>query len=1129
MTSSSRAGASSHRPSVGLQYGVAIVSVAIATVLRETLDPLLGNQVPYIIHFLAVLITAWYGGFGPGLVAIVLSSFAVGYFFVPPRGALSIRGSGNFVGWLIFLIVSLAMIMLAHSQRRERRRAEVSAQAIEAHLENLEREMAERARFERRLRDSEARFRALVDGAPMGVVAIDQKGRIVVANEGATDLFGYSREEMTGKRVETLMPERFQTIHSEHRSRYLVEPRLRQMGEDRDLVGLHQDGREFPIEVALNYVQTGDELLALAFISDITERKQREDALRESEERFRQMANSAPVMIWVSDPDGMCTFLNQSWYNFTGGSPERDLGHGWVDAVHPDDAARCVQAWEEAFAACEPYTMEYRLRRHDGEYCWVLDRGIPRFTPGGKLTGFIGTLIEIDDLKRSQQAQAFLVKAGEILSSSLDYETTLGSVARLAVPHIADWSAIDLVTPDGIERVAVAHADPAKIELARDLQHRFPPDPNATTGVTKVLRTGKPEVIRRITPEMLNAIEDAELREILHGLGLRSIMTVPLATRGHVNGALTLVTAESRRSFNEADLELAGELAHLAALAVDNAKFYRDMNEQRQRLHVTLSSIGDAVIATDASGKVTFMNGVAESLTGWEEEQAIDKPIEAVFPLRSEKTGEPVENPIARVLREGQIVGLANHTLLITRNGFEIPIDDSGAPIKDETGELVGAVLVFRDITARREAQNQIEESLERTRDLYEISRRISALRTPRELLEALVESRYLQGVARANIVLFEKPWDGQGHSGHVEIAASWNADGSMPMGETYNAREYELMELYTPDKPVIIRNVQTDPRLSNSLKELFASFDTYSMVLYPLVAAGYWYGMLSLHWAEPYSAEERVTRHIQGLADQIAAAVYNSRLLESEAEARRAAEDANKLKLKFLAMISHELRTPLTSIQGFASTLLAEDIEWDVDSQRDFIRIISEESDKLTDLISQLLDLSRLEAGMLAITPEQQPLDEIVDAALPQLSVLALDHQLEIDIPGSLPPVYADANRVGQVLSNLVGNAARYAPPQTRIRVEAEKNNQHVCVRVVDEGPGIPYQDRERVFEAFRQAADKKDNQTKGAGLGLAIARGLVEAHHGRIWIEESAGPGTTVAFSLPVGEVEETPLDNG
>lgn len=1106
---------------------MAIVSVAIATVLRETLDPLLGNQAPYLIHFLGVLMTAWYGGFAPGLLAIVLSSFAVAYFFVPPRGEFSIRGSGNFVGWLLFLIISLGMILLAQSQRRERRRAEASAQAIEAHLSNLEREMAERQRFERQLRDSEARFRALVDGAPMAIIAIDKAGRIAVANKGVADLFGYSQEELIGKPLEMLMPGRLRELHAAHRQRYMQQPRLRKMGEDLDLVGLHRDGREFPIEAALNYVQTGDEMLALAFVSDITERKRREDVLRESEERFRSLANSAPVMIWVTDPGGMCTFLNESWYEFTGSSPERDLGRGWEQAIHPNDVERRAETFNQAVETCEPFTMEYRLRRYDGEYCWVLDRGLPRFTPGGHLEGFIGTIIEIDDLKRSQQAQAFLAKAGEILSSSLDYETTLGSVARLAVPHIADWAAIDLLGPGGqVERVAVAHTDPAKIELANELQRRIPPD--LAAGVAQVLKTGEPYIVRRVTPEMFATIQDAELREVLAGLGLHSVMTVPLATRGRVIGSLTLVTAESRRSFNNTDLELAGELAHLAALAVDNAQLYRDMNEQRERLHVTLSSIGDAVIVTDAQGRVTFMNGIAQSLTGWDEEDAEGQSIETVFPLRSEKTGQPVENPIARVLREGQIVGVANHTLLLTKSGFEIPIDDSGAPIKDEAGNIVGAVLVFRDITARREAQNQIEESLERTRDLYEISRRISALRTPDELLEAVVQSRYLKGVSRANIVLFDKPWDGQTPPQHIEIAAGWSTDGSKQPRQAYISHEHEMIELYLPEQPVVIRNVQTDPRLTNSLKELFASLDTYSMILYPLVAAGQWYGMLTLHWRQPYSAEDRVTRHIQGLVDQIAAAVYNSRLLKSEAGARRVAEEANELKLKFLAMISHELRTPLTSIQGFASTLLAEDIEWDVDSQRDFLRIISEEADKLTDLISQLLDLSRLEAGMLAITPKEQPLDGIVDAALPQLSVLALQHQLELDIPETLPPVYADANRVGQVLSNLVGNAARYAPPQTPIRIEARQENTHVCIRVMDEGPGIPPEDRERVFEAFRQAANQKSNQTKGAGLGLAIARGLVEAHSGRIWIENRAGPGTTVAFSLPIRETEEMPLDN-
>jgi PAS domain S-box-containing protein len=241
-------------------------------------------------------------------------------------------------------------------------------------------------------------------------------------------------------------------------------------------------------------------------------------------------------------------------------------------------------------------------------------------------------------------------------------------------------------------------------------------------------------------------------------------------------------------------------------------------------------------------------------------------------------------------------------------------------------------------------------------------------------------------------------------------------------------------------------------------------------------------------------------------------------RLLAAEAAARREAERANELRLRFLAMISHELRTPLTSIKGFASTLLADDVTWDAASQRDFLETIDVESDKLAEMIDQILDLSRIEAGSLRIQLAPVALAGVIDTAAAQLQALASRHVLVIDLQDGLAPVTADRSRVAQVLTNLVGNAVKYSTPGTRIEVNARPDGAFVRVSVCDEGVGIALEDRTFVFEAFRRGSDRRFRHIKGAGLGLAICKGIVEAHGGRIWIEDHAGRGTTVSFTLPV-----------
>ncbi|MFO7322338.1 MAG: ATP-binding protein [Chloroflexota bacterium] len=245
------------------------------------------------------------------------------------------------------------------------------------------------------------------------------------------------------------------------------------------------------------------------------------------------------------------------------------------------------------------------------------------------------------------------------------------------------------------------------------------------------------------------------------------------------------------------------------------------------------------------------------------------------------------------------------------------------------------------------------------------------------------------------------------------------------------------------------------------------------------------------------------------------------ARELLVEQAARREAEKANELKMRFLAMISHELRTPLSSIKGFVSTLLADDVEWDLETQQNFLRIIEQEADKLTELVEQLLDLARLEAGTLRIEAEAHSLEKIFELAAPQLVVVTSEHKLEIAPVSQLPAVLADPLRIAQVLVNLVNNAAQSAPAGTVITIEAHARAGQIQIDVRDEGRGIPEDLRPFVFEAFRQGQDNV-SKGKGMGLGLAICKGIVEAHGGSIWVGENEGPGAVISFTLPVA-VEE------
>jgi PAS domain S-box-containing protein len=565
---------------------------------------------------------------------------------------------------------------------------------------------------------------------------------------------------------------------------------------------------------------------------------------------------------------------------------------------------------------------------------------------------------------------------------------------------------------------------------------------------------------------------------------------------------------------------LAEDIARAAAVALDNARLYSEVYQERERLQVTLSSIGDAVIATDEIGTVTFINPVAEALTGWQKADAIGMPLSKVFHIVNATSREEVESPVVKVLRDGVISGLANHTILIVKDGTEVPIDDSAAPINNAAGTLVGVILVFRDIRERYEAEAKIRAALDRLSDLYATSRQIGVASTPDNILTALLTSQQLQPTSQAAILIFDQNWQ-QNQSANFEIVARRRKTPLWGLAATHSVKDSPLMAVVSSDESLFIEDVNTDTRLDDATRGLLKQYDIANVLIFPLWAGNRCFGMLLLYYPTPHRLTQSNFQYIQVFADQVALVLDNIRLFDAEKQARQAAELANEIKLKFLAMISHELRTPLTSIKGFATSLLATDISWDETTQREFLTIITQESDKLTDLIGQLLDLSQLQAGILRIHPTEVSLKHIVNIATAPLSVLTQSHELNIDIPATLPHVFADPQRIAEVLTNLVGNAVKYAPEETMITISASVQDDTVRVNVGDEGPGIKPENRAIVFEAFQQLERRSLPNGKGAGLGLAICKGLVEAHHGRIWISDDQETGTLISFTLPTTDV--------
>jgi PAS domain S-box-containing protein len=256
----------------------------------------------------------------------------------------------------------------------------------------------------KRAEDELQRQAQLIGQVHDALVTTDLKGSVTFWNEGATRVFGYSAEEALGKPVPFLYPEDQHAFLAQE----LVAPVQEKGWHETEARVRSKSGREFPIHLSLALLRSaeGDAVGMIGSAIDITERERAENAIRESEQRFRLVANTAPVMIWMAGLDKLCTYVNQPWLEFTGRPLEAELGNGWTEAVHPDDLNSCQDTYSHAFDRREAFKMQNRMRRHDGEYRWVSDLGVPRFNPDGSFVGYIGSCIDVTDRKLAEESLA---------------------------------------------------------------------------------------------------------------------------------------------------------------------------------------------------------------------------------------------------------------------------------------------------------------------------------------------------------------------------------------------------------------------------------------------------------------------------------------------------------------------------------------------------------------------------------------------------------------------------------------------------------------------------------------------------------------------------------------------------
>ena len=576
----------------------------------------------------------------------------------------------------------------------------------------------------------------------------------------------------------------------------------------------------------------------------------KELALRESEAQFRNLANAIPQLCWMADADGWIFWYNERWYEYTGTTPQQMEGWGWQSVHDPETLPKVLERWKGSIATGQPFDMVFPLRGADGVFHPFLTRVMPVRGTNSEVMRWFGTNTDISEQK---QIEAELRKSQERLGLAVE------------VADLGEWE-LDLKD----------HA------ASRSLRHdqvfgykSLLPEWTYEMFLDHVLPQHRVEIDEKFKASLASGIWDFETR-------IR-----------RVDGEVRWIWARGRSWLDEI-----GQPARMLGTVMDITERKRAeeaLRESKERLRVTLTSIGDGVMTADRYGRVTFLNPVAAALTGWQPEEAQGQPIQSVFHIINEQTRVTAEDIVVRVLQEGHVVELANHTALLARDGREIPVEDSAAPILDGEGNVIGVVLVFHDVTQKRHKEEQLRR----------LNRTLKALNNSNQaLLHATEEAALLGQVCQIvtedcghAMVWMGFAEEDEGKSvrpvaysgfeeGYLETLGITWADSERGRGPTGMA--------IRTGQPCSCRNMLTDPKFepwrAEALKRGYAS----SLVL-PLMEDDKAFGAITIYSQQPDAFSEDEVKLLLELTADLAYGVCTLRVRASRERAEEALRESEE------------------------------------------------------------------------------------------------------------------------------------------------------------------------------------------------------------------------------------------
>ncbi len=918
--------------------------------------------------------------------------------------------------------------------------------------------VASRKEATAQIEQAAARYRELFENSRDALFVIDLDGRTVDANAAAVRLTGYTLDDMQVIKPLDPVPIDMRESPAQRLRRYQEAPGLREM------ILITRDGARTPVEVAVTPIIYRGQVALLGAARDISERRRAEEGLVRLSQRILTLNEAGLRMQETFDAKAILDIVGDELRRQRFDCLLADL----VDpAGRPAGRGASTGAGSDARTAQVRYVSnpEWEAAFHD-----TIGMRLIRYT--FSITG------QVERRAIEQQQTVMIEDAHKILESgiprerradALDMFTRLRLTRAVFAPLVVDRQvkAVLLVAGHDLQEVDT----PAIAALARQVAVTLE---NAQLYAEATQKTEEVEALNEIADIVsrsldLPAVLDATLTT------LRRVVDYDSAAI-YLDDGRQLTVAAARGYPDEV-------IAAPHTLPRDDRHYVR-LAETREPSIVPDVSAGEHLAAA-APGRAQSWMGVPllaqDNLIGF---ISIDKRQAGTF--------------------DAAHAGRAQAFAQIAATAIE------KARLFDRERRALGELSALAGITEAGLSVLRLDDML------HELIRRVVASTGAAAGMILLLEGDRL--VARAAVGLDPEV------VGHVET-----------VGHGFAGR------IAATGRSLIIADAQIDSLVANPF---IREAGIQTMLGVPLKAsvsgdasgAPRVLGVAHIDFKSVRALEATEIARFEVMADRAARAIENAQLVErisahAEELERRVAErtreleqalarvrEADRMKSQLLSTVSHELRTPLASIKGYVTTLIDYRDRLGNALQEEFLHIVDEESDRLRELVENLLDMSRIEAGVLRIHPELTRLTPVVERALAALQPKLAGREVSIDSLDDLPDVMIDSTRIQQVLSNLLDNAAKYSLPGTPIRISVSSDATRVTVGVHDRGAGIPPEHAEKIFDRFYRIENAGIRSAGGIGLGLAISRGLIEAHGGRMWVDSAAGQGSTFYFSIPV-----------